>query len=55
MSNISRACCPRQSCDGTTLLTLPKIKTLHWADHWQKQACAAMLVIRTSDREIRWM
>jgi hypothetical protein len=30
------------------------IKT-RWADHWQQQACAVMLVIRTSDGEIRWM
>jgi hypothetical protein len=32
-----------------------KIKNPRWADYWQKQAYAAMLVIRTSDGEIRWM
>jgi len=26
-----------------------------WADYWQQQAYAVMLVIRTSDGEIRWM
>jgi hypothetical protein len=30
------------------------IKT-RWADYWQQQAYAVMLVIRTSDGEIRWM
>ena len=37
------------------MLTLPKIKNPRWADYWQQQAYAVMLVIRTSDGEIRWM
>jgi len=32
-----------------------QIKNPHWADYWQKQAYAVMLVIRTSDGVIRWM
>jgi small GTP-binding protein len=32
-----------------------QIKNPHWADYWQQQAYAVMLVIRTSDGEIRWM
>ena len=32
-----------------------KIKNPRWADYWQQQAYAVMLVIRTSDGEIRWM
>ena len=31
------------------------IKNPRWADYWQQQAYAVMLVIRTSDGEIRWM
>ena len=31
------------------------IKNLRWADYWQQQSYAVMLVIRTSDGEIRWM
>jgi WD40 repeat protein len=32
-----------------------QIKNLRWADYWQQQAYRVMLVIRTSDGEIRWM
>ncbi len=32
-----------------------QIKNSRWADYWQQQAYAVMLVIRTSDGEIRWM
>lgn len=32
-----------------------QIKNPRWADYWQQQAYAVMLVIRTSDREIRWV
>jgi len=32
-----------------------QIKNPRWADYWQQQAYAVMLVIRTSDGEIRWM
>lgn len=32
-----------------------QIKNPRWADYWQKQAYVVMLVIRTSDGEIRWM
>ena len=32
-----------------------QIKKPRWADYWQQQAYAVMLVIRTSDGEIRWM
>jgi small GTP-binding protein len=32
-----------------------QIKNPRWADYWQRQAYAVMLVIRTSDGEIRWM
>ncbi|MGD0538215.1 MAG: hypothetical protein ABSC03_11285 [Verrucomicrobiota bacterium] len=31
-----------------------QIKNPCWADYWQQQAYAVMLVIRTSDGEIRW-
>ncbi len=31
------------------------IKNPRWADYWQQQAYAVMLVIRTSDGTIRWM
>jgi hypothetical protein len=31
------------------------IKNPRWADYWQQQAYAVMLVIRASDGEIRWM
>jgi hypothetical protein len=31
------------------------IKNPCWADYWQQQAYAVMLVIRTSDGEIRWV
>jgi uncharacterized Zn finger protein (UPF0148 family) len=31
------------------------IKNPRWAEYWQSQAYAVMLVIRTSDGEIRWM
>jgi hypothetical protein len=41
----------RQS-DGAEVF---QIKNLRWADYWQQQAYAVMLVIRTSDGEIRWM
>ena len=44
-----------QPCDGSALLTCPRIKNPLQADYWQQQACAVMLVIRTSDGEIRWM
>ncbi len=30
-------------------------RTPRWADYWQQQAYAVMLVIRTSDGEIRWI
>ena len=32
-----------------------QIKNPRWADCWQPQAYAVMLVIRTSDGEIRWV
>src|SRR5262249_43679223 len=32
-----------------------QIKNPRWADYWQQHAYAVMLVIRTSDGEIRWM
>ncbi len=32
-----------------------QIKNPRWADYWQQQAYTVMLVIRTSDGEIRWM
>jgi small GTP-binding protein len=32
-----------------------QIKNPRWTDYWQKQAYPVMLVIRTSDGEIRWM
>ena len=32
-----------------------QIKNPRWADYWQQQATAVMLVIRMSDGEIRWM
>ncbi len=32
-----------------------QIKNPRWADYWQQQGYAVMLVIRTSDGEIRWM
>ena len=32
-----------------------QIKNPRWADYWQQQAYAVMLVIRTSDGEIRWI
>jgi hypothetical protein len=32
-----------------------QIKNPRWADYWQQQAYAVMLVVRTSDGEIRWM
>ena len=31
------------------------IKSPRWADYWQQQAYTVMLVVRTSDGEIRWM
>jgi hypothetical protein len=52
---ICRAWCLRQPCDGTALLALPQTKNPRWADYWQQQAYAVMLVIRTSDGEFRWM
>ncbi len=41
----------RQS-DGVEVF---QIKNPRWANYWQQQAYAVMLVIRTSDGEIRWM
>jgi hypothetical protein len=32
-----------------------QIKNPRWADYWQQHAYAVMLVIRTSDGEVRWM
>lgn len=32
-----------------------QIKNERWADYWQQQAYPVLLVIRTSDGEIRWM
>jgi hypothetical protein len=32
-----------------------QIKNSRWADYWQQHAYTVMLVIRTSDGEIRWM
>ena len=32
-----------------------QIKNARWADYWQQQVYAVMLVIRTSNGEIRWM
>jgi hypothetical protein len=37
------------------MLTFPQINNPRWADYWQQQAYTVMLVIRTSDGEIRWM
>jgi len=31
------------------------IKNPRWAEYWRQQAYAVMLIIRTSDGEIRWM
>ena len=31
------------------------IKNARWAEYWQQQAYTVMLVVRTSDGEIRWM
>ena len=31
-----------------------KIKKARWAEHWIKQRYPVMLVIRTSDKKIRW-
>ena len=42
----------RRGSDGAEVF---QIKNLRWADYWQQQAYAVMLVIRTSDGEIRWM
>jgi hypothetical protein len=52
---ISRAWCLRRPCDGSAMLTLPKITKPRWAEYCQHQAYAVMLVLRTSDGEIRWM
>lgn len=41
----------RQS-DGAEIF---RIKKARWATYWRKQAYPVMLVIRTSDGEIRWM
>ena len=38
--------------DGVEVFT---IKNARWADYWRQQAYPLMLVIRTSDGEIRWM
>jgi hypothetical protein len=32
-----------------------QIKNARWAEYWQQQAYPVMLVVRTSDRAIRWM
>ena len=32
-----------------------QIKNARWVEYWQQQAYPVMLVIRTSDGEIRWM
>lgn len=32
-----------------------QIKNPRWANYWQQQAYAVMLVIRTSNGQIRWM
>lgn len=42
----------KRRCDGAEVF---QIKNPRWADYWQQQAYAVMLVIRTSDGEIRWM
>ncbi|HEY3325223.1 MAG TPA: TIR domain-containing protein [Planctomycetota bacterium] len=42
----------RRERDGAEVF---QIKNPRWADYWQQQAYAVMLVIRTSDGEIRWM
>jgi hypothetical protein len=44
---ISRAWCLRQPRDGSALLTSPQIKNPRWADYWQQQAYAVMLVTLT--------
>lgn len=38
--------------DGSEIF---QIKNPRWADYWQQQAYPVMLVVRTSDGEIRWM
>jgi len=38
--------------DGAEIFTIKKER---WVDYWQKQAYPVMLVIRTSDGQIRWM
>lgn len=38
--------------DGAEVFT---IKNARWADYWRQQAYPVLLVIRTSDGEIRWM
>src|SRR5262249_12015059 len=38
--------------DGAEIFT---IKKKRWAEYWQQQAYPVMLVIRTSDGNIRWM
>ncbi len=38
--------------DGAEIFSIKKAR---WADYWQQQAYPVMLVIRTSDGEIRWM
>jgi small GTP-binding protein len=38
--------------DGADIFRIEKAR---WAEHWRQQAYPVMLVIRTSDGEIRWM
>lgn len=38
--------------DGAEIFT---IKKQRWVDYWQQQSYPVMLVIRTSDEQIRWM
>ncbi|MBS1830102.1 MAG: DUF4365 domain-containing protein [Acidobacteria bacterium] len=42
----------KRKSDGAEIFA---IKNPRWADYWQQQAYPVMLVIRTSDKEIRWM
>jgi hypothetical protein len=46
------SCLKKRRGDGAEVF---QIKNPRWADCWQQQAYAVMLVIRTSDGEIRWM
>ncbi|WP_408270254.1 DUF4365 domain-containing protein [Paraburkholderia sediminicola] len=42
----------RRKWDGAEIF---QIKKPRWAQYWQQQPCAVMLVIRTSEDDVRWM